>query len=251
MNITREYSVELEGVVWRENLKGLDFPNYELHRLEDGTFKVYSLKKNIYLKESISTYNYCVVGMINSKGKQRSRLMHRIIALMLIENDDPKRKRVVNHKDGNKQNNKLYNLEWTTIKANNQHARDIGLMPKGGPSKIKEKDVFIILKMRKEKKTKKQIAEHFGVEPGVIGRVLEGKTHSYIKREKLEHTDPALREKDVYEIKELLETTKMSLKEIGDRYGVGHYTISRILHNKRWSHLNLNIKRYSRLKEEL
>lgn len=39
---------------------------------------------------------------------------------------------VVNHTDGNKLNNYIGNLEWTTIRGNTQHAHDTGLIKNEG-----------------------------------------------------------------------------------------------------------------------
>lgn len=50
---------------------------------------------------------------------------HRLVALLFIPNID--NLPCVNHKDGNKLNNKIENLEWCTIKYNNKHARDNNL----------------------------------------------------------------------------------------------------------------------------
>ena len=51
--------------------------------------------------------------------------VHRLVALLYIEN--PNNFPVVNHKDGNKQNNNKDNLEWCTIKYNTLHAEKLGL----------------------------------------------------------------------------------------------------------------------------
>ena len=56
------------------------------------------------------------------KNKKPKRFyVHRLVALMFIENDDPTVKTDVNHKDENKSNNAVDNLEWCDRKYNIHH----------------------------------------------------------------------------------------------------------------------------------
>lgn len=53
------------------------------------------------------------------------RLVHQVVAQAFLGTAEYRQ--TVNHKDGNKTNNRVENLEWATYKENNAHARKIGL----------------------------------------------------------------------------------------------------------------------------
>lgn len=55
-----------------------------------------------------------------SQGKKKIEYLHRLVAFHFIPN--PENKPCVNHKDGNKSNNDVSNLEWVTYSENHEHA---------------------------------------------------------------------------------------------------------------------------------
>lgn len=81
-------------------------------------------KKNKIIKQRISNSGYkCVVIIIN--GKRKGKFVHRALAFAFI--DKIEGKEFVNHKDGNKLNNNLDNLEWCTRSENIYHMYNNGL----------------------------------------------------------------------------------------------------------------------------
>lgn len=76
--------------------------------------------KKIY----VGTNNYYIV-ILNSKNIGSTKTVHRLVALAFLPN--PENKPEVNHKDGNKLNNNLNNLEWNTVSENRYHAFRTGL----------------------------------------------------------------------------------------------------------------------------
>lgn len=64
-------------------------------------------------------------------GKRYTRYVHRLVAECFLEN--PRNLPEVNHKDGNKENNAVENLEWVTRSENMLHSYRTGLKPHTTP----------------------------------------------------------------------------------------------------------------------
>ena len=89
---------------------GVPIPDYSDYLIfEDG--RVFSKKTNKFLRPNITTSGYHTVELFNAKGSKRF-LIHRLVAKAFVEN--PYNLPQVNHKDENKANNSVENLEWCT-----------------------------------------------------------------------------------------------------------------------------------------
>lgn len=64
--------------------------------------------------------HYIFIKLISTNSK-KTFLVHRLVAQHFIPNVESKPE--ANHKDRNRQNNRVLNLEWVTTKENNAHAR--------------------------------------------------------------------------------------------------------------------------------
>ena len=109
-----------------------DIPNYEGLYQASNLGRIRSLpRKGTRTKEwHILKYNtknqkhYCHIGLCKN-GKSKTISLHRLIATTFIPN--PNNLPQVNHKDGNKENNNVNNLEWVTNQENMIHSYKTGL----------------------------------------------------------------------------------------------------------------------------
>ncbi len=108
------------------------------------TIKKYDV---VVLNGSADRYGYLTYRIL-VKGTKKHVKGHRIVCASFYgKNDLP-----VNHKDGDKKNNQLSNLEYVTVAENNRHAIDNGLwkpLPKGFRAKVKAYDYLSIYLMIK------------------------------------------------------------------------------------------------------
>ena len=61
--------------------------------------------------------------ILHLDGDRKPKLIHRLVAEAFIPN--PHNKEEVNHKDGDKSNNNVDNLEWVTPNENHEHLRKV------------------------------------------------------------------------------------------------------------------------------
>ena len=102
-------------------------------------------------------------------------LIHRLIAQAFIPN--PLNLPYVNHKDGNKLNNSIDNLEWVTAKENDQHASINGLKAFGerhGMSKLSNCDVVNIKKRLNSGESASDISCDYGVSKRMVYYINKG-----------------------------------------------------------------------------
>lgn len=97
---------------------------YHYYATDDGHIYSEHLGRNI--SEYFDKDGYKKVRLSNGDGSRKVFSVHRLI-LETFEPNPDSAKLQVNHKDGNKANNALTNLEWVTCKENINHAYALGL----------------------------------------------------------------------------------------------------------------------------
>lgn len=107
----------------------LVYPNIpdNLNRFEISTYgRLKNVKTQYIYKPTVLNTGYCSVRTtLGSRSNKISILIHKAVVYTFLDN--PNNLPEVNHKDGNKRNNHLDNLEYCTSHENQQHKYDAGL----------------------------------------------------------------------------------------------------------------------------
>ena len=114
-------------------IKEFEFPvYYTIHvNEENGEVKIYSKSKHAKGRELSKFLN--PFGYLRVKMNNKSYHIHQLVALFYL-GERPK-DFVVNHKDGNKLNNRPSNLEYVTITANIRHSIEHGMHVANNPKR--------------------------------------------------------------------------------------------------------------------
>lgn len=95
-----------------------------LNYLIDDEGNVFNIETNKVLKGSIGEHGYKYY-RLSKNGQKKMFYAHRLVAEHFIPN--PNNLPIVNHKDGNKLNNKVENLEWTTKSENTRQWHELSV----------------------------------------------------------------------------------------------------------------------------
>lgn len=123
---------------------------------------------------------YLTVGLWKN-GERERHLVHRLVAQSFLPN--PNNLPEVNHKDLDKSNNRVSNLEWVSREGNLLHAEENGRKLFGssvGTSILVEEDVLEILELLSRGTPQTKIAELYGVSNHAIYRIAHGHNWSWL-----------------------------------------------------------------------
>ena len=171
---------EYEGIYQISNLGRIKAVQRKVRNSSVGGFR--NLPEKI-LKTRIENGYYSLT--LNKGVKQLFICIHRLVAIAFIPN--PENKRCVNHLDGNKLNNNVNNLKWSTHSENEKHAYQIGLKishrvsinqgEKSSFSKLKENQVIEIYYLNEKRK---ELAKKYNVNQSSIDNIKNKKTWKHI-----------------------------------------------------------------------
>lgn len=178
--ILKYSDLSLNGEIWKyiPNYKGYQSSNYG--RLRSINYK--RSGRTVVLTPSKGKDGYMQTMLLNDNGKYNSRKVHKFITLAFYgpipENME------INHKDGNKENNNINNLEYCTHAENCKHAVDNGLwtIRRGdlnGMAKLTKEQVIKARTAKKENGRywgRNKMAKEFGISAKHLQTIVNDKT---------------------------------------------------------------------------
>jgi DNA-binding NarL/FixJ family response regulator len=132
------------------------------------------------LSQSRHSAGYMVVSM-----NRKTKYIHRLVAEKYIPN--PNNHRTINHINGDKSDNRVENLEWSSDRMNTEHARLNGLSETKqlGITNLTKQQVLHIVKERQKGRTYKSIAIEMNRNERTIWDICNGKRYKDYLIEKI------------------------------------------------------------------
>lgn len=155
-------------------------PDFEIAK--DGTIR--RISSGRVMSKYKATTGYLAMRFYSSSHVYKDVYLHILLGRAFIPNDDLL-KDCINHKDGNKMNNTLNNIEWCTKAYNLDHALKTGLRKsakgeRAGRSKLTNEMVYEIRKLIIKGESYKDISLKFNVSDRSICAINLKQTWSHI-----------------------------------------------------------------------
>lgn len=140
-------------------------------------------KTGTVLKENTTTGGYLCVS-VKIDGKFVTKRVHRLIAETFLDN--PLNLPEINHKDGDKTNNAVSNLEWVTSSENKRHSVDVLGNNRGEDhhyATITEDLVHTVCKLLCSGYQNKFISDKTGVSRDIVLKIRKGRNWKHISKD--------------------------------------------------------------------
>lgn len=195
-------------------------------------------------------HKYLSVGL-HKLGKTRLIRVHRLVAEAFL-GPAPEDRPYINHKDLDRVNNRLDNLEYCSPLENISHARENGRLHKwtrdDGPMRDTVAEVFRLI--AEGELSCRQIDERLGLRRGLAAEIRRGetwnapsgcKTRPKPAKSRSAADTPGRRRKlslsEAEELVTLWRSGKYTQKQLGERFGVTQSNVSYMVSGKSWSGL--------------
>lgn len=136
--------------------------------------------KGCIMSQQKNRIGYMMVPLGTGTKRKKLCTVHRLVLIAFTE-DRPDMQ--VNHKDGDKTNNHLSNLEWVTASQNCRHREDNGLGIRGEKAphgKLNTEQVLQIRKLFAEGKSQTSLGKQFGVSQHSIWMIVRRKSWMHV-----------------------------------------------------------------------
>ena len=108
--------------------------------------KVFNRKKGHFLNGSINPDGYHNFRLRSDTNRILTWGLHRLMAYVFLHPGTDVSSLVVNHKNANKSDNRIENLEWVSYQGNAEHAGSLGLTIKCQPISVRDVDTGVVVK---------------------------------------------------------------------------------------------------------
>jgi hypothetical protein len=160
-----------------KKIKG--FSNYRIYN--NGS--IYSEFVNRYVTATEDSCGYLQNTLVDDKGNRKTIKNHRLVALAFLPN--PENLPDVNHKDFNRKNNNVSNLEWCTEKYNTEYTAKFNMDNNSNSymklSPLSEEQVLLIPTLLNYGFSVKLISKLYNVGHITIRNIITGKTWKWLR----------------------------------------------------------------------
>ena len=182
---------------------------------------------------------------LSKEGWARRYYVHRLVASAFLGPCPPNM--VVNHKDGDKANNNIFNLEYVTYKQNSQYAGASGQLVQGAQhafTKLTAEDVQEIRRKASAGVRNKDICQEFRLAPATVHSIVHGRTWKRVSMDggtilppKVHAPRAKVTEDEVRAIRKAF-AAGVSQVDLCKRFGLSPGTMSVLVHGTTWKDVN-------------